>query len=71
MSKQSENKINQGYQKTAPMCAGCLYFTSESVTISSPGYTDCWQEERNFRCSLGGFAVLKRGWCKKHEEAAK
>ena len=70
MSKQSENKINQGYQKTAPKCAGCLYFTSDSVTISFPGYPD-WQEERNSRCSLGGFSVLKRGWCKKHEEAAK
>lgn len=67
MSKQSEEKLNQGYnEKPIPRtCANCARYESESITHkhSFGEYT----QEKNKRCGLGGFAVKKTATCLKWE----
>lgn len=67
MSKQSENKENQGFQKKCPCCGNCVNFMSE--TVKEPGYYpgQIFVREKNLRCGIGGFAVGKSNWCKLHE----
>ena len=69
MSKQSEAKINQGYnEKPIPRtCANCRNYSSELIVHrnSFGGYT----QEKNKRCGLGGFAVKKTATCLKWEAA--
>jgi hypothetical protein len=59
MSKVSDTKKKQGYVKEGPTCANCAKFTSDKE-VNRWHYTI----ERNLRCSVGNFAVLKRSWCK-------
>jgi len=67
MSKQSEAKINQGYNdKPIPRtCGNCAKYESEFVDLSPP-YQQ-YMQEKNKRCGLGGFAVKKTATCLKWE----
>jgi len=60
MSKQSEAKEKQNYQAKplAKRCRECDEFTSE-VVENRYGYP----EEKNMRCSVGGFKVTPNGVC--------
>lgn len=68
MSKQSEAKINQGYnEKPIPRtCGNCAKYESELVDLAPP-YNQYFAE-KNKRCGLGGFAVKKTATCMKWEE---
>ena len=66
MSKQSEAKINQGYNdKPIPRtCGNCARYESEFVVDN---YFGEYTQEKNKRCGLGGFAVKKTATCLKWE----
>jgi hypothetical protein len=68
MSKQSEAKERQGFRKKPEwaICSGCEYFTWDEVH-KYPGYI----QEKNVRCSLGGFKVGKTDTCNMHELRAR
>lgn len=62
MSRQSDAKSRQQYEPKPqpPICSRCHYYSSEMVPSEwNPEYVD----ERNKRCSLGGFAVKKTASC--------
>ena len=61
-------KEEQGYQEKPifPMCSNCANFRSEFIPTNY-GYN----EEKNIRCGIGGFAVKKMGTCTKHEPKTK
>ena len=63
--KVSERKAGQGFRNECPRCGNCTKFTSDIFTRESL-YGD-YQEEKNKRCSIGGFAVGKMNWCPSHE----
>lgn len=66
MSKQSDAKKQQGYvAKAIPKtCVNCSSFLFETINHPpSPFNRNGWSEEKNFRCSIGGFAVKKMGSC--------
>lgn len=71
MSKQSEAKIDQGYeQKPVPRtCANCQHFKSDNV-LSYVGHFDGKEyfKESNLRCGIGGFAVKKMATCNDFSE---
>jgi hypothetical protein len=68
MSKQSEAKEAQGYRRSAMSCQHCMHFSSEMVSRNprwaSANYVIT--EEKNIRCTLGGFKVQKTGSCNKY-----
>ena len=59
MSKQQDAKVAQNYRDKPewPECRNCANFSSDVID----GFT-----EKNMRCSLGGFKVMKLGTCDKH-----
>jgi hypothetical protein len=60
MSKQAEAKKKQGYTIDKRICANCSNFKSDRVPMQEyPQYT----VERNKRCGIGGFAVIKTAAC--------
>lgn len=66
MSKVTANKEKQGFEKKSPMCGNCLNFTSEIIEEK-----DCWgcyKKEKNMRCTLGNFKVIKSNWCKCYQK---
>ena len=71
MSKQSENKQKQGFQKKYPCCSNCAHFRSEIVkepsSIRENGF---WEREKNLRCGIGGFKIGKSNWCKHYAPTA-
>ncbi len=56
-------KEQQGYEPkpTFPMCSNCQHFRSDKVMNQWK-----YEEEKNIRCRLGGFAIKKQGTCNKH-----
>ena len=63
-SKIAQKKESQGYIKKGPTCGTCRHYTSDiAMKGNAYGY---WTEEKNKRCSLGGFATGKGGWCRHH-----
>ncbi len=60
MSKQSEAKKTQNYRKELNRCGNCKNFISEKI-INEWGY----EELKNKRCSIGGFAVMVNSTCDK------
>lgn len=68
MSKQSEAKKKQNYNPKPEhaMCSNCYNYASESVD-NGYGYL----EEKNKRCTVGGFAVAKNGTCTAHKFIAR
>lgn len=67
MSKQSEAKEKQGFQKKSPNCSNCKHFTSDKVKVDSKWNSNGYVEEKNLRCGIGEFKVGKSNWCKLHE----
>jgi len=68
MSKQADAKIAQGYRPKPvhPMCSNCRHFNSD--TVRKPGWGDSWyEEEKNLRCGIGEFKVMKMGICNDHD----
>lgn len=70
MSKQSEAKKAQGYTTEPSNCAGYRNLTSDRILPAwmrgRPEYEKNFERhasERNFRCSIGGFAVKKTAVC--------
>jgi hypothetical protein len=63
MSKQSEAKQKQGYDKKpkSRVCSNCRHYMSDFITQKNL-YGD-YEEEKNKRCGLGGFAVKKTATC--------
>jgi hypothetical protein len=48
------------------MCSNCRHFASEEVR--KPGYGESfYTEERNLRCSIGEFKVMKTATCDEHD----
>ena len=64
MSKQSEAKEEQGYTKKLPTCSTCLNFKMETVPSA---WNDKYLIEKNLRCKIGKFKVMKTATCKRHE----
>lgn len=62
-SKQALAKEAQNYRKTPVNCGTCKHYESEFI------HHPCgaWTEEKNKRCGIGGFAVMKRAVCDKWE----
>lgn len=66
MIKQSEQKEKQGFRKGCPCCENCAYFISETIREKSfMGHF--YNKEINLRCTLGGFDIKKRSWCREHQ----
>lgn len=65
MSKKATSKENQEYNPKPifAMCSNCKHFISDKIKSTRWSYI----EEKNIRCSIGGFAVKKQGTCKLHE----
>lgn len=66
MSKQSEQKEKQGFRKGCPCCENCANFTCEIVKEIGYYSSQIWTREKKLRCTLGGFSVKKRSWCREH-----
>ena len=65
MSKQSEAKLIQGWQKVAPRCQDCQYFTS--IIENKETRFGTYKKESDLRCKIGNFKTGKSSWCKKYE----
>lgn len=66
MSKQSDAKVAQSWQKKFvwPTCGNCQNFKFDLVD-NGFGY----KQEKELRCSVGGFKVGRMDTCKKHTAA--
>lgn len=60
-SKQALAKESQNYRKTQVNCSTCKNYMSD---LQKNHY---WVDERNKRCGIGGFAVMKSAVCDKWE----
>lgn len=64
-SKVQIQKARQGYVEEGPKCSTCANYTSETVKMTSR-WGGTWTEEKNKRCSIGGFVVKKQAYCKSY-----
>ena len=60
-SKKQTAKDEQGYTTFPMTCSNCGHFASDRKT-NEYGYC----EEKNKRCTIGGFAVKSMATCKHH-----
>lgn len=69
MSKQSEAKALQGWRKTPDTCNRCSHFKSDIIkkNYEAFGGMQTWTEEKNLRCTLGGFKTGKTNTCDRFE----
>ena len=60
----STKKESMGYnpKPIQRMCSNCVFYSSK-MTVKEWGYI----EEKEIRCSKGGFAVKKTANCNEHE----
>lgn len=65
-SKIEQAKQQQGWQKTPKTCVNCKHFSSEKQDIK--GVYGNYTEEKNLRCTIGGFKVGKSNVCDLHEK---
>ena len=63
-SKTRAIKAEQGWQKKGPCCGNCIKFSSDTIENKTPYGT--YIDEKNKRCSVGGFATGKQSWCELH-----
>lgn len=70
MSKQSEAKLEQRWQKKFewPVCGNCANFTFDHI-VEKTRYGE-YAKDTNLRCSIGGFKVGRMDTCKRHAAAA-
>lgn len=66
--KKTVNQIKQeqGFDKKAPTCSNCKYFTYDEVR-GTHFYDEYRVYQKNLRCTIGSFAVKSTNWCKLHE----
>ena len=62
-SKTQDAKDGQGYTKKPQQCNNCKHYTSEFVDLVSD-WRPAYKEEKNKRCSIGGFAVQSSASCR-------
>ena len=67
-SPQALAKIEQGFRKKPDCCANCQHFQKEEVKKTYQAYSGLqeWTEDKNMRCTRGGFAVGKSNVCNEH-----
>lgn len=67
MSRQSEAKEAQGYdpKPVAYICKNCHYFGCDVLDYRGFNGEVRFQQLKNLRCNLGGFAVKKTARCEK------
>jgi hypothetical protein len=69
MSKESEAKQAQWYfDKAIPQTCGTCHFYQSTVTITRGASGIISRFEMDKRCKLGGFAVNKKGTCKRFHQ---
>jgi len=68
MSKQQNAKDAQGYEAhpRQRVCGNCRSYISEVETCKSV-FGGTYSNEKNKRCTIGGFAVKKTAVCKLHQ----
>ena len=64
-SKVALAKTAQGWTRKNPKCGCCLHFTATLVWHNT-SFGE-YREEKNKRCTLGGFATGKSCWCTEFE----
>lgn len=64
MSKQQEAKERQGYETKPilPVCKTCQHRTSR-IEHGKDYYGRAWEQEKDIRCGLGGFAIKEMASC--------
>lgn len=67
MSKQAKAKEEQGYDpKPVPrICSTCMHFSSRKEKLVHEFGT--YTQEKDIRCSIGGFAIKKTAACRLHQ----
>ena len=68
MSKQSEAKEKQGFEKVAPNCSMCKHFIKDVRYCTYTWSVKVYEIHTNLRCSLGNFKVGKTSSCKMLEK---
>ena len=63
MSKQSEAKESQKWQKKPPCCEQCKHFTFNKKIVYGN-----YSVDKDLRCSIGTFKTGKMSWCLKFEQ---
>jgi len=71
MSKVSEAKAAQGWRNKPDTCAGCRHFALDFVEKTYKAWDGprVWIQEKNPRCTLGGFKTGKTNTCDRFEKA--
>lgn len=67
MSKQSEAKAAQNYRLVPDTCGNCQHYRSQIVEKVYDQAYGAWMDEKDKRCTIGGFAVRKTAACDRHE----
>lgn len=74
MSKQSDAKKEQNYREVPDTCANCGHYESQMIEKTYDAWhgkhawhgKQTWTEEKEKRCTIGGFAVKKMATCDRH-----
>ena len=69
MSKQKDAKAKQNYRTEPNACGNCQYYQSQYVEKRYDAFDGLhvWDEEKNKKCTLGGFVVKKMAICDQHK----
>ena len=67
-SKQQKAKEAQGYEShpVLPVCSNCQHYTSR-IERGENSWGGEWEQEKDLRCGLGGFAIKKMAGCAEWE----
>ena len=69
-SKVQLMKESQGYIEAWACCGTCANFVRQVVTMPAPDiWSKPYQMEKNKRCVIGRFAVMKSAHCNLYERA--
>jgi hypothetical protein len=63
MSKQSDEKVAQGYRQEPACCRTCKHYSSEFVELPGWSHGETYTKEKNKRCAIGGFAIQATAHC--------
>ncbi len=69
MSKQTDAKTQQNYRTTPNHCGNCQHYQSQIVEKQHGSFdgVHVWNDEKNKKCTLGGFVVKKMAICDQHK----
>lgn len=70
-SKQQQAKERQGYEiaPVLPVCSTCQHYTSRMVSETT-SWGQTFEQEKDLRCGIGGFAIKKTASCVSWEPKA-